>query len=40
VLQERLSLTTGAWTNAPNGWTNPVTVPASLPTKFFRLFKP
>ncbi len=40
VLQERLNLTTGAWTSSPSGWTNPVTVPATLPTKFYRLFKP
>ncbi|MDW8310314.1 MAG: hypothetical protein RMK20_13150 [Verrucomicrobiales bacterium] len=40
VLQERLSLTAGSWTNAPSGWTNPVTVPATMPTKFYRLFKP
>jgi len=40
VLQERLSLTVGAWTNSPSGWTNPVTVPATLPTRFYRLFKP
>jgi hypothetical protein len=40
VLQERLSLTTGAWTNAPSGWTNPIVVLATLPTKFYRLFKP
>ena len=40
VLQERLSLNAGAWTNAPSGPTNPVTVPATLPTKFYRLFKP
>jgi hypothetical protein len=40
VLQERLSLTTGAWTNAPSGWTNPIVVPATSPTKFYRLFKP
>jgi hypothetical protein len=40
VLQERLSLTTGAWTNSSSGATNPVTVPATLPTKFYRLFKP
>ena len=39
VLQEALNVT-GAWTNAPSGWTNPVTLPASLPTKFYRLFKP
>jgi hypothetical protein len=40
VLQERLSLTTGAWTNSPSGATNPVTVPITLPAKFYRLFKP
>jgi hypothetical protein len=40
VLQERLSLTVGAWTNAPSGTNNPATVPATLPTKFYRLFKP
>jgi len=40
VLQERLSLSSGAWTNSPSGPTNPVTVPATLPTKFYRLFKP
>jgi hypothetical protein len=39
-LQERLSLTTRAWTNSPSGWTNPVTVPASWPAKFYRLIKP
>jgi hypothetical protein len=40
VLQERLSLTAGVWTNAPSGATNPVTVPAALPARFYRLFKP
>lgn len=40
ILQERLSLSTGSWTNASSGWTNPVVVPATLPTKFYRLFKP
>jgi len=40
VLQERLSLTTGTWTNSPSGWTNPIVVPATLPAKFYRLFKP
>ncbi|MCW5555875.1 MAG: hypothetical protein KIS67_27425 [Verrucomicrobiae bacterium] len=39
VLQEALAVT-GAWTNSPSGWTNPITVPATLPTKFYRLFKP
>jgi hypothetical protein len=40
VLQERLSLTSGNWTNSPSGPTNPVTVPATVPVKFYRLFKP
>ncbi|MCL4790396.1 MAG: hypothetical protein KJ070_27040 [Verrucomicrobia bacterium] len=40
ILQERLSLTAGAWTNSPTTWTNPITVPATLPAKVFRLFKP
>ena len=40
VLQERLSLSTGTWTNSPSGSTNPVIVPTTLPTKFYRLFKP
>jgi hypothetical protein len=40
MLQERLSLTTGAWTNSPSGWTNPIVVPATSPTRFYRLFKP
>jgi hypothetical protein len=37
-LQEALNVT-GAWTNAPSGATNPVTVSAMVPTKFYRLFK-
>jgi hypothetical protein len=40
VLQERLSLSSGAWTNAPSGWTNPVTVPGTWLAKFCRLFQP
>ena len=39
VLQERLSLSTGTWTNSPSGFTNPIVVPASVPTRFYRLFK-
>ena len=39
VLQERTSLTSGSWSNAPSGSTNPITVPATLTTKFYRLFK-
>jgi hypothetical protein len=40
VLQERVSLAAGSWTNSPSGATNPIVVPATLPTKFYRLFKP
>jgi hypothetical protein len=40
VLQESLSLSPPAWTNSPSGPTNPITVPATLPAKFFRLFTP
>lgn len=40
VLQETVSLSPPNWTNAPSGATNPVTVPATFPAKFYRLFKP
>lgn len=40
VLQETWSLSPANWTNSPSGATNPITVPATLPTKFYRLFKP
>lgn len=40
VLQERMSLSEGAWTNALSGWTNPVVVPTTFPARFYRLFKP
>lgn len=40
VLQESLTLTPPAWTNSPSGATNPIVVPTTLPTKFYRLFKP
>jgi len=39
VLQQALAVT-GSWTNSPTVWTNPVTVPATLPARFYRLFKP
>jgi len=29
-----------SWANSPSGSTNPVVVSATLPTKFYRLFKP
>jgi hypothetical protein len=40
VLQETLLLSPANWTNSVSGSTNPITVPANLPLKFFRLFKP
>lgn len=42
VLQEAASLSdlTVPWTNAPTGATNPVVVPASTQTRFFRLSRP
>jgi len=40
VLQSSPSVMPPAWTNAPSGATNPVVVPASLPVRFYRLFKP
>jgi hypothetical protein len=40
VLQESLGLSPANWTNSPSGATNPATVSATLPSKFYRLFKP
>jgi len=40
VLQETLSLSPTNWVNSPSGVTNPIVVPATLPTKFYRLFSP
>ena len=40
VLQENLSLSTPNWTLSPSGTTNPITVPASGPVKYYRLHKP
>ena len=40
VLQETWVLSPANWTNSISGVTNPVVVPAILPTKFYRLFKP
>jgi hypothetical protein len=40
IWQERLSVDAGRWTNSPSGGTNPVTVPATLPARFYRLCKP
>ncbi len=40
VLQENLNLGTTNWINSVSGATNPITVPALVPRKFYRLFKP
>jgi hypothetical protein len=40
ILQESLSLSPAVWTNSPSGSTNPIVVPATLPARFYRLFKP
>ena len=40
VLQETPSLAPSNWVNAASGAANPVTVPAAVPGKFYRLRKP
>ncbi|HVM48176.1 MAG TPA: hypothetical protein VMU04_09115 [Candidatus Acidoferrum sp.] len=40
VLQENVSLGTTNWTCSPSGATNPITIPATLPSKFYRVFRP
>jgi hypothetical protein len=40
VLQETWSLAPANWTNSTSGSTNPITLPTTVPGKFFRLFKP
>ncbi len=40
VLQETLSLSPTNWVDSVSGATNPILVPATLPAKFYRLFKP
>lgn len=40
VLQQTAELTLANWTNSPSGSTNPIVVPASGPTRFYRLHKP
>jgi hypothetical protein len=40
VLQETWVLSPSNWTNSTSGATNPIVVPATLPAKFYRLFKP
>ncbi|MEI7935600.1 MAG: hypothetical protein WCK27_02825 [Verrucomicrobiota bacterium] len=39
VLQEKLSLGSTNWIDSTSGAANPVTVPAALPVKFYRLRK-
>ena len=40
VLQESSSLSPANWTNSLSGATNPITIPAVVPMKFYRLSKP
>lgn len=40
VLQESLSLSPISWANSPSGATNPIVVPAMVPTKLYRLGSP
>ncbi len=40
VLQMSDNLTAPSWSDAPSGAANPTTVPATLPSKFYRLRKP
>lgn len=40
ILQESWSLSPANWTNSPSGSTNPIVVPAIVPSRFYRLFKP
>jgi hypothetical protein len=40
LLQEKENLTSTNWINSSSGATNPITVPVTQPTKFYRLFKP
>lgn len=40
VLQETWVLSPANWTNSLSGAANPIVVPVTLPTKFYRLFRP
>jgi hypothetical protein len=40
VLQETADLSSDNWSNSPSGAANPVTVPTTLPSKYYRLFRP
>ncbi len=39
-LQETLTLSPASWTDSPSGTSNPATVPATFPSKIYRLYKP
>jgi hypothetical protein len=39
VLQETVSLSPANWTNSVSGPTNPITIPTTLPARFYRLKK-
>ena len=39
TLQSTESLSPTNWVNAPSGTNNPATIPATLPARFYRLFK-
>ena len=40
VLQETVSLSPANWTNSVSGAANPITIPTTLPAKFYLLKKP
>jgi hypothetical protein len=40
MLQSTVRLAPTNWGNAPTGKNNPAFVPATLPTRFYRLLKP
>lgn len=40
VLQESLTIDPTSWADAPSGTNNPALVPATLPVKYYRVFKP
>ena len=40
VLQESAIISPANWTNSLSGATNPIVVPVTVPTKFYRLSKP
>ena len=40
ILQETMGFSPASWTNSPSGSTNPITVPATEDSKFYRLLEP